>query len=197
MSSRLAVVRRQVRTELTHQQRRGVRVLAVASIVCLVGVSVTGLWQFFMHESDRAWYGYVAGGDAQLASSPSTGVADLHGQFAAALAIVALFGGAWFAYRVLYDVPWLAVVALVLVTIGLITGSVIRFNVVKLRGREYEQADRGYLQLFGGDLEFVATARRELGPLAIRLWTLGHLSTVPILLAVIWFGIGRSEDAES
>jgi hypothetical protein len=39
------------------------------------------------------------------------------------------------------------------------------------------------------------TSRFELGPTAIRLWTLGHVLTVPILLAIVWLGLDRSDDA--
>ncbi|MDJ0767181.1 MAG: hypothetical protein QNJ12_00250 [Ilumatobacter sp.] len=197
MSSRLEEARRRFRSNLTERQQRGVRVLTWASIVCLVGVSVTGAWQFVTHESDPGWYGYEPGSDVRVAASPSEGVAELHGLFAAGVAVVALVGGAWFAYRVLYDIPWPAVVALLGALAGLITGSVIRFNLVKLQDREYDDAGRGYAQLFGGDVEFVVTDRWELGPMAIRLWTIGHVLTLPILLAVIWFGLPHADGAES
>ena len=191
------MARQQFRTDLTHEQRRGVRVLAWLSIVSLAGVSLTGLWQFFAHDSDPGWYGYVAGSDARGRGVPSTGVAELHSQFATAVAVIALLGGAWFAYRILYDVPWPALFALVVAVIGLVTGSLIRFNVVKLRGRSYEGASRGYAQVFGGDLEYVVTDRWELGPMAIRLWTIVHILTVPILIALMWLGLGRTDDAQS
>ena len=44
---------------------------------------------------------------------------------------------------------------LVVAMVGLITGSIIRFNIVKLSGRDYAEAGRGYVQLFGGDLELL------------------------------------------
>ena len=196
MSKRLAVARRQFRSTLTTQQQRGVRVLAWLSVISLVGVSLTGVWQFFSHDSNPAWYSYVAGSGGRGNAAPSEGTAELHSQFAATVGVIALIGGAWFAYRVLYDVPWPAVWALLLALIGLVSGSVIRFNIVKLRDREYEEAGRGYAQLFGGDLEFVVTDRFELGPAAIRLWTIGHVATVPIMLILIWLGIGRTDEGE-
>lgn len=175
-------------------QRRGVRVLAISSVGCLVGVTLTGVWQFFAHQSDPRWYGYVAGRDVQLSSPPSDGIAELHGLFGAAIAVIALVGGAWFAYRVLFDVPRAAVISLGVAIVGLMTGSLIRFNLVQLRGLEYADAGRGYLQLFGRDLEFVVTDRWELGPMAIRLWTVAHVATVPILIAVIWLGLPTVDD---
>ena len=196
MASRLDTARHRFATWLTPEQRRGVRVLAWASVVGLAGVSLTGIWQFFAHESDPGWYGYEPGSDMRLASSPSEGIAELHGIFATAVAVIALFGGAWFAYRVLYDVPWPAVLALAVAVLGLVSGSVMRFTLVKLEGRRFDEAGRGYAQVFGGDLEFVVTSRFELGPLAIRLWTIGHVVTVPVLLAIIWLGIPRSDAPE-
>ena len=77
---------------------------------------------------------------------------------------------------------------------GLITGSIVRFNAVKLRGRELDEAGQGYAQIvFGSDVEFIVTDRWELGPMAARLWTLGHIATLPILLAIVWLGLPRSE----
>ena len=76
MSSRLSAARHRFRTTLTREQQRGIRVLAWASVISVVGVSLTGMWQFFAHEDDSAWYGYVAGSGARFGSSPSQGVAD-------------------------------------------------------------------------------------------------------------------------
>ena len=97
------------RRQLNSERRRGVRNLTVLSAVCLAGVTLTGIWQFFAHESDPSWYSYVRGSDAQLLTRPSTRMAEIHGMFGDATALVALLGGAWFAYRVLFDVPWPAV----------------------------------------------------------------------------------------
>ncbi len=192
MSSRLATVRHRYRRWLNVEQRRGVRVLAWVSVVCLVGVSVTGIWQFFAHEPDPAWFLYRPG--FQPPSAPSTGMAELHSMFAMATASVALLGGGWLVYKVLYAVPWPVMAALGSAVFGLISGSVIRYNAVKLTGRDLAEAERGYTQIFGGDLEYVVTSRFELGAAAIRVWTVAHLLTVPVLLAVIWFGLPRRDD---
>lgn len=133
MAGSLTEVRHRFRSWLTPSQQRGVRVLAWASVVSLVGVSVTGLWQFFGHRSDPGWYGYEAGGDAALPPSSSGGVAELHSLFSASVAIIAL----------------------------------------------------------------VVTDRFELGSLAIRLWTLAHVLTLPILIGVIWVALTRVDDAGS
>lgn len=195
MPSKLATARRRYVSWLDPAQQRGVRVLAWASLISLAGVTVTGLWQFATHESDPGWYGYRP--DSNLAASPSGGVAELHGLFGASVAVVALFGGGWFAYRVLFDIPWPAAIGFVVAIAALISGSVMRFNLVKLSGRGYEGADRGYAQIFGGDLEFVVTDRFELGPMAIRLWTVGHLLAVPVLLGIVWLGLPVGDDSEA
>lgn len=190
-------VHHRFRTWLTPSQQRGVRLLARASVVSVVGVSVTGLWQFFAHRSNPGWYDDEVGSGASAPSAPSEGLAELYGVFAFAVAAVALVGGAWFAYKVPYDIPWPAAIALAVAVGGLVTGSVIRFNLFELRDREFREAGRGNVQVFGTDLEFVVTDRFELGPLAIRLWTVGHVLTLPIMVAVIWSGLSRAGDAES
>jgi hypothetical protein len=50
---------------------------------------------------------------------------------------------------VLYDLPWPAVLALVVAIVGLVSGSVIRVNLVEPRDRDDDEAGRGYAQLFG------------------------------------------------
>ena len=190
-------VHHRFRTWLTPSQQRGVRLLAWASVVSVVGVSVIGLWQFFAHRSNPGWYDDEVGSGASAPSAPSEGMAELYGVFAFAVAAVALVGGAWFADKVPYDIPWPAAIALAVAVGGLMTGSVIRFNLVELRDRELREAGRGHVQVFGTDLEFVVTDRFELGPLAIRLWTVGHVPTLPIMVAVIWSGLSRAGDAES
>ena len=197
MPSRLAETRRRFHSWISPAQRRGVRILAWVSLISLAGVSLTGIWQFFFHEDDSGWYGYQRGSGARLGSAPSDGVAEWHGIFGAAVAVTALLGSAWFAYRILYDVPWHGVVAILIAVVGLVRGSVMRLNIVKLEGREYDEAGDGYLQIFGSDLEFVVTSRFELGATAIRLWTIAHVLTVPILLAAIWLGLPRADDTET
>ncbi|MGI9596064.1 MAG: hypothetical protein ACR2QK_07890, partial [Acidimicrobiales bacterium] len=109
-----------------------------------------------------------------------------------ATAIVALIGGAWFAYKVAFGIPPYAVLALVLALVGIVTGSLIRFNVVKLAGRPLDDAGRGYGQLFSNDVEYVVTGNSELGSTAIRLLTIAHIMIVPILVVAAWFAIARA-----
>lgn len=186
-----------LRSRLDARQQRGVKLLGWASLVSLGGVTITGLWQFFAHSSDDSWFSFVPGKSTRPQPQPSQGVAELHSIFGAASAVVALVGGAWFAYKVLFDVPRFAVVSLTVCVFGLISGSVIRFNAVKLQGRPYEDAGRGYGQLFFNDVEFVVTDRFDLGPLAIGLWTMSHVLTVPVLLTAAWLGIARSDSDET
>jgi hypothetical protein len=192
--SRIGAARHRFRRHLSDRQRFGVRILAWASVISLFGVSVTGVWQFFAHESNPAWYSYEAGRTSSGARAAPTAMAEWHAIFGAAVGAVALFGGAFLAYKVIFDVPWQAVVAFAVVLFGLVSGSVMRFNLVKLDGRDYDEAARGYGQLFGGDLEFIVTSRYELGAMAARIWTASHVLTVPIILALIWVGLPRSAD---
>ena len=192
VGSRATQVRQRFQSHLDSRQQRGVRILGWVSIICLAGLTGTGLWQLLAHESNPSWFGHVPGMGVRQQTQPSDGVADLHGIFGAAAAVIALVGGGWFAFRVLFDVPRLAVIGLVVSVVGLVTGSVIRFNAVKLSGRTYEEAGSGYAQLFLNDVEFVVTDRWDLGALAIRSWTVAHVLTVPVLLLAAWFEITRS-----
>jgi hypothetical protein len=196
MPSRLARVRAEFRSTLSPGQQRGVRVLAWTSLVILVGLAVTGVYQFITHESEPSWFDHVVGSTVRQQSLPSEGGAELHGLFGTAAGIVALIGGAWFAYKVAFDIPRLAVLAFGLAVIGLVTGSLIRFNAVKLRGREYEDARRGYGQIFTDDVELVVTDKWDFGSTAIRLLTVSHIITVPILLAAAWSASGRIGDRD-
>ena len=194
MPSRWEATRHRYRRWLKPAERRGVRILALASVVCLVGMTVTGIWQFFAHAPDPAWFGYEADASGLPPSSPSEGMAEVHSVFGTVTAAVALIGGAWLVYKVLFAVPWQAVAVLAISVFGLVSGSVMRFRAVKLDGRSFAEADEGYPQIFGADLEFVVNARMELGPTAIRLWTVSHVLTIPVLLAVIWFALPRTLD---
>lgn len=165
-------------------------------MVILVGLTLTGVWQFFAHQSDPTWFDHVVGSDIRQRTAPSEGVASLHGLFGGAAGIVALMGGAWYAYKVAFGVPRLAVLALGLALVGLVTGSLVRFNAVKLPGRTYEDAGRGYGQIFTNEVEHVVTDKWDMGPLAIRLFTAGHVLTVPILLAAAWVGIARAGESD-
>jgi hypothetical protein len=194
MPSRLERLRAEYRSTLTSGQQRGVSVLAWLSIVILVGLTTTGVWQFFAHESDPSWFDHTPGSSVRQRTAPSEGAAELHGLFGSAGGVLAMFGGAWFAYKVLFDVPRLAVLAFGLALVGLVTGSLIRFNAIKLEGRQYEDAGRGYGQLFVSDVDYVVTDKWDLGAMAIRLFTVAHIATVPILLAAAWFGTARVGD---
>lgn len=196
MVGRLAGVRARFRSTLTPEQQRGLSVLGWVSFVILAGLTGTGLWQFFAHESDPSWFEHVVGSDARLRATPSEGVAELHSIFATAGGIVALLGGAWFAYKIAFDIPWIALLAFVLAVVGSVTGSLIRFNAVKLPGRSYEDAGRGYLQFFVNDVEHIVTDKWDLGSTAIRLLTVSHFLTVPLLLTVAWFRITRVGEPE-
>lgn len=196
MPGRVEVARRRFYSWLSPEERRGVRILAWVSVVSLVGVTATGVWQFFAHEPNPGWFGYQPGRGMVVGSTPSEGIAELHGIFAMLVAAVALIGGAWFGYKIIHDIPFAALGALAVAFFGLISGSIVRFNVVKLTGLEYEEVGPGYLQLFGSDLEFVATDGYELGPMATRIWTVAHVLTVPVILGMIWFGLTPEGDAD-
>lgn len=173
--------------------------LASAGIVSLVGVTLTGVAVFFTHESDPNWFRYGRGAGVEPASQPSTGWAAAHSLFADTLGVVVLIGSAWFIARVSFVVFRFAVVLFVVVLFAHVSGSVIRFNAVQLEGRTLEEAERGYLQVFSGDLEYLVTSRFELGPVAASVWTVAHLLTVIVVVlgaAVSLAGTVRSSEAE-
>ncbi len=90
-----------------------------------------------------------------------------------------------------FSVPWFGVAALGLAFVGLVTGSLVRFNLVKLEGKAYEEAGNGYAQLFSGELEYVVTARAT--PTPGEIWVLVglHILLVPVLVAGAWRMLGR------
>ena len=182
------------RSTLTVEQQRIVRTLGVLSIIMLTGLTITGVWQFFAHEPNPAWFDYVPGSGARQQATTSTGVAATHSLVSTFGGIVALAGGGWYAYKVSFSVPWLWLLALGLALFGSFTGSLIRFNAIKLPNKTYEEAGTGYPQLFLGDVEFVVTDRWDLGSTAIRLMTLSHIITVPILLFAVWACLPRLAD---
>jgi hypothetical protein len=193
---RFGGVRARFRSTLTSEQQRGVSVLAGVSIVILAGLVSTGLWQFFTHESDPSWFDHVAGSSSRQQAAPSEGIADVHGVFATAGGVVALLGGAWFAYKVAFNIPWIALLAIVLTVLGSVTGSWIRFNAVKLQGRSYEDAGRGYVQIFVDDVEYVVTDNWDLGSTAILFLTVSHVLALPFLLTVAWLSVPRVGERE-
>lgn len=94
------------RSTLTVEQQRIVRVLGVLAFVILAGLTITGVWQFFAHESDPTWFDHVPGRGSRQQTSTSTGAA-VHAFFSLFGGIVALAGGGWCAYKVTFSVPWL------------------------------------------------------------------------------------------
>ena len=157
--------------------------LANASLVITLGLFVTGIGTFLTHAPDPNWYNYVQGQGVQPFGAPSEGWAEWHGLFADAAFVLVLFGAAWFVYKVSFYVIRFAVLALVVILFGHVSGSVIRFNVVKLQGKPLEEAEDGYVQLFTGDLEYIVTSRFEFGALASQLWVAAHVVTLPIIVA--------------
>ena len=174
------------------RHKKGAEILGVISVVMLVGVSVTGLWQFFAHEPNPDWYGYIPDTGFTAEAVPSTGMARIHGFFADGSFIVALIGGSWFAYNIAFTIPRTAIVALVTTFVGVLTGGIVRFNVVKLSGVPHEEASAGYLQLFTNSLEYVVNGRTEFGANSFRLLTVIHVATVPILVVFAWIAISRA-----
>lgn len=180
---------------VTPAEQRFAHRLGWASIVVVVGLAVTGAWQFFTHEPDPDWFRYTTESKLRFSSKPSTGGAELHGLLGDAAFVLALFGGAWFAYKILFRVPKFAVFAAFVAFAANITGSVVRFNAVKIDGRALNQADDGYLQLFASNMDFVVNGRQELGPATARFLTFGHIVTVPVLLIAAWFTLMRARQA--
>jgi hypothetical protein len=176
-------------------EKRVARRFGWASAFVMAGLTITGVWQFFSHEPDQNWFRYTKETSVNLPRLPSTGGAELHALFGDAAFVIALFGGAWFAYKVLFRLPKFAIFATLVTLLANITGSVIRFNAVKISGRSFEQADNGYLQLFTQDLEFMVNGRQEVEPITAQLLTLGHIVTVPVLLIAAWFALMRARQA--
>jgi hypothetical protein len=185
----LAVARATFHSTLTHEQQRGVKILGWVVVVVLGGLTITGIWQFFANEPDPAWFGHVVGSSARREASPSSGIGEAHGMFSTASGVIALLGGGWFAYKVIFDVPWIAVLAVGIVIFGSLTGSTMRFNAVKLEGQPYADAGPGYVQVYGTDIVHVVTDKWDLGPMAIRLLTMSHVLALPALLAIAWVSL--------
>jgi hypothetical protein len=61
------------RSTLTVKQQRIVRLLGLLSMIVLAGVTITGVWQFFAHESNAAWFDDVPGSGARQQARDSTG----------------------------------------------------------------------------------------------------------------------------
>ncbi len=176
------------------------QLLANVALIVTLGLFVTGVGTFCTHAPDPNWYNYVQGQGVQPFGAPSDGWAEWHGLFADAAFVLGLFGSAWFIYKVSFYVIRFSVLSLVVILFGHVTGSVIRYNVVKLQGKTLEQAGDGYWQLFTGDLDYIVTSRFELGTLASQLWVGAHVLTLPIVVGgalVALRTIGRSDPLES
>lgn len=194
--SRLVDARARFRSTLTQEQYRGVVVLGWISTLIIAGLTITGVWQFFAHEADPGWFDHIRGSGTRQSTSPSTGAAELHGLFSTAAGALALIGGAWYAYKIIQDVPWIAVLGVAFAIVGSVSGSTIRFNAVRLAGRTYDEAGSGYLQLFTNDVDFVVTDRFDFGPTAIQLLTLLHVMLLPTLAAIAWFSMPQPAPPE-
>ncbi|MDC0359373.1 hypothetical protein OAM92_01435 [Acidimicrobiales bacterium] len=180
---------------VTPGERRVARWFGWLSMFVVAGLTTTGVWQFFSHEPDPDWFRYTTESKLRFSSKPSTGGAELHGLLGDAAFVLALFGGAWFAYKILFRVPKFAVFAAFVAFAANITGSVVRFNAVKIDGRALNQADDGYLQLFTSNMDFMVNGRQELGPATAQFLTFGHIVTVPVLLIAAWFTLMRARQA--
>lgn len=172
--------------------QRTLDVIGALSIILLVGVTVTGIWQFFAHESNPQWFAYAP--DRTLVVEPPlpTGMALAHRFFADGAGIVALFGGAWFSYRIAHRVPVALMVAFVCILFGVFTEALVRFNVIKITGVAFEDVGPGYSQLFTRDVEYVVTDARQQSRGAFLLLFVAHLATIPILVGFGWWSIVRA-----
>jgi len=174
--------------------QRGVDVLGVLAIIMIVGLSVTGTWQLFAHESNPDWYSYIPDSGFTVTQQPPTGVAQAHGLFGLGAGIVTLLGSAWFAYRVAHRVPLAGLVALVCIVFAAMTEALVRFNIIKFDGRTLEEAGSGYPQLLGGDVEYVVTDAGQTGVVQFLIITAAHIATIPILVGFAWWSITRGLD---
>lgn len=178
------------------RHQRGLDVLGIVSLVVLVGVTLTGIWQFFAHSPDPDWLERYAtkGTGGNIGTGPTTVAAEIHDAFATAAGLVALVGSAWFAYRIAHRVPAFAIVAIGCTFFGALAGGLVTYGVVKVTGRPLEESGSGYLQVFTRDVEFAVTESGEVGPTAFRLLVLSHIATVPILIGFGWWSIRRAID---
>ncbi len=176
------------------RHQRGVDILGVLSIVVLVGVSATGAWQFFAHELNPEWFGYMPGGTFSVNSKGPTGMALAHRFFGDAAAILALMGGAWFCFQIVYRVPAVVVVIFCCTLFAVLTEALVRFNLIKLQGLTFEEVGPGYPQVFGSDVDYVVTDAGQTNVGVFRLLILSHIATVPILVGFGWVSIVRGID---
>jgi len=174
--------------------QRGLDVFGGLSITMLVGVSLSGIWQFFFHESNPDWFDYVPDTGFSVNQQPSTGMAQVHGLFSLGCGIVALVGSAWLAYRIAHRIPLATLVAFGCILFAALTESLVRFNIIKISGLTFEQVGPGYAQVFTDDVEYVVTDAGQSSAWAFRSLVVAHIATVPVLVGFAWWSIRRTLD---
>ena len=63
---------------------------------------------------------------------------------------------------------------------------------VRLEDQTTDEVQRGYLQIFGGDMWVMVTDRWDFGPWAARIVTILHIVALPILVRAGWRAFARS-----
>jgi hypothetical protein len=175
-----------------HEGERNVLyVIGWVALGITLGLTITGIWQLVYHEPSTALRGYVVGLSDIQSSAESTGVAALHALLGDAAAVLTLFGGAWFSVRVIYSFSWFSASTLVVLTLSLVTGGVIRFN-ASVHDGVVDVATRGYFQFFSGDAELAITDRSEIGGCWMVVWTVLHIVSIPLLVGSAWFTVRHS-----
>lgn len=195
METAVRNIRYVLTSTLDDTQQRGTWLLLWATTITVVGLTVTGTFLFFLHEPDPDWVDYVPYSDLRPPTNPSSGMEALHGHFADAAAIIVLIGGGWLVYRVIHAVPKVVAASLIVVVATHVTGALTRFNVVRLEDQTTDEVQRGYLQIFGGDMWVMVTDRWDFGPWAARVVTVLHLIALPILVRAGWRALVRSSAA--
>ena len=156
-----------------------------------IGLTVTGIWQFFNHEPDTALSGYRPGLGNPPSLGESTGIASLHGFLGDVAGVLTLFGGAWFSARVIFKLSWFSASTLLIIIFSLLTGNVIRFN-ASVQDGEVDVTTSGYVQFFSGDAQMAITDRSELHLAWITTWTVLHVASIPVLVVSAWFTLRQA-----
>jgi hypothetical protein len=172
-------------------ERKVLYVIGWVALGITLGLAMTGVWQLLYHGPNTSLRGYVVGLSDIQSSAESTGVAALHALFGDAAAILTLFGGAWFSVRVMYSFSWFSASTLLILSLSLVTGGVIRFN-ASVQGGVVDVATRGYFQFFTGDAELAITDRSEIGRGWMVVWTVLHIVSIPLLVGSAWFTVRQS-----
>lgn len=174
--------------------QRGLDIFGALSITMLVGVSLSGVWQFFFHESNPDWFEYVPDSGFSVNQEPASGMAQVHGLFGLGSGIVALLGSAWFAYRIAHRVPLASLVAFGCILFATLTETLVRFNVIQIEGLALDQVGQGYTQVFTSDVEYVVTDVGQSSAWAFRVLVVSHIATIPVLVGFAWWSIRRTLD---